>query len=331
VNSYWSFYADAATYSSFRESKRFCHKLAGVTPIRPGEERGSDGWLRAAEEAAWPVLYRWHYLRDRRGAAEDSEALTMREREDAEFVAALSQANHSAGVIDPGWIVTGRHGEECLCEKGGVRLRVRAALLQPESGRPREKEEVAIRFPAERRHWMPLYYCTAGGASCEPQLRVYFNVKPACAAWLLRYVSEGLREAGASYQFKLLNNPRRYTRPDAAVLYVPGEALDACRAIVMRVMASGTSAFRREAPALARPIHPGIAVADEPESARARRTSFGEHRCRIVARGLARAHAGGSRSTADAVEMICREFALENLDSSRPYANSGSQSVAARF
>jgi hypothetical protein len=135
----------------------------------------------------------------------------------------------------------------------------------------------------------------------------------------------------AGYQLKLLNHPRSYTGPDAAVLYVPGSEARVCRAIVDRLMASWTPAFRGAIPALTRGIYPGVAVADEPAALRGRRASFGEHRCRIVARGLARAHAGGCGCVTEAVDAICGEFKLNNIDPAQPYAGAPGRSAAAKF
>jgi hypothetical protein len=330
MSGYWDFYEETARAVSFDATGRVTHKFAGVKPVSlPGKIR-DERWIDGVEEGVWHWLYQWHYLRERRKVPDRREGLTMRELEDPEFVARLSQANRSAGVLDGGWRVVSSGPDECLCEKSGLQLRVSALSLRPDC-QHRENEVVTIRFPAERRHWMPLYYCTCGGIAAEVELRVYFNVKPASAAWLLRTLSQELHESVAGYQLKLLNHPRSYTRPDAAVLYVPGSETRVCRAIVDRLMASGTPAFRGAIPALTRGIYPGVAVADEPSALRGRRTSFGEHRCRIVVRGLARAHAGGCGSVTEAVDAICREFELNNIDPAQPYAGAPGRSAAARF
>ncbi|MGA3236703.1 MAG: T3SS effector HopA1 family protein [Bryobacteraceae bacterium] len=329
MSGYWEFYEETARAVSFDVSGRISHKFAGVKKLPLRSHERDARWIDAVEEVVWPSLYRWHYLRERRKASDRREGLTMREREDPEFVARLLDADRSAGLLDRGWRVAARGPDECLCEKGGLQLRVSAAALEAEGVHPGD-ETVAVRFPAGRRYSMPLYYCTAGGFAAEADLRIYFNVKPACAAWLLRVLSQDLHAAGASYQLKLLNHPRSYTRPDAAVLYVPVSAARVSRAIVDQL--AGASAFRGAIPALTRGIYPGIAVADEPTPLRGgRRASFGEHRCRLLARGLARAHAEGCGSVTQAVTAISREFILANLDPSRPYASPGDRGAAAEF
>jgi hypothetical protein len=206
-----------------------------------------------------------------------------------------------------------------LCDKNGLTLSVPATAAQVAG------ETISVRFPSERRYWMPGYFCTLGGRAIDPDLRIYLNVKPQSAAWLARTITEKLEHSGASYQLKLLNHPRRYTRPDAAVLYVGRDSVDEARTLVKLI--SVTPALRPQTPALARSIHPGIAVADEPLQTPGRFVSFGEHRCRILARALARAHAA---CVQERVHAILREFEAEGLDPARPYA-SGSQGIAADF
>ncbi len=330
MSGYWEFYEETARAISFAGSSRVSHKFTGVKQIATRDEEPNERWIESAEDAVWPLIYRWHYLRDRRNVPEQRGWFTMRQREHPEFVAQLSEANQSRGVLDAGWRVVSRGPDECLCEKGGIPLRISTASLQTEGMRPND-ETVTVRFPCERRYWMPLYYCTAGGIAAEVTLRLYFNVKSACAPWLLRILSHEFQQAGASYELKLLNHPQRYTRPDSAVLYVPASSVDLSRAIIDQLIAMGNSAFRGAVPALTRRIFPGIALADEPPPLRGRRVSFGEHRCRILARGLARSHAEGGHSVTEAVETIRREFVLRDLDPAQPYMAAGGQSAVATF
>jgi HopA1 effector protein family len=163
------------------------------------------------------------------------------------------------------------------------------------------------------------YYCTWGGRTAQPDFRVYFAIKAQCAAWFLQAVTEKLEERGANYQFKLLNHPRAYTRPDVAVLYMNRNGIEDCR-WVLEILATVPSAFRAQTPTFARAIYRGIAVADEPPAAAGGLVSFGEHRSRIVARGLARAHAEGGLTMEQRVQAIYREFESHGLDASRPYS-----------
>jgi hypothetical protein len=329
MSGYWEFYEETARAVRFDGLNRIFHKFAGRKTLPSSRQERDEQWITAVEEVVWPMLYRWHYLREQRKVADRREGLTMREREDPEFVAQLSQANRSAGVFDGGWRVVSNGSDGWLCEKSGLQLRVSAGLQA--DGQHREDDGVAVRFPAERRHWMPLYYCTGGGMAIEAELRIYFNVRPASASWLLRTLSQALQDAAVSYQLKLLNHPQSYTRPDAAVLYVQGSDAGVCRAIVDRLTASGTAAFRKAIPALTRAIYPGVAVADEPTPRRGRRASFGEDRCRIVARGLAHAHAAGGGSVTQTIDAICREFIQGNLDPARPYADEPNRGAAIKF
>jgi hypothetical protein len=305
MNCFHQSYDEAARAFWFQGARRFSHKFAGPRRIPSSSPS-------AAENALWPIIYRWHYLRDSHAEVDPPHATTLREREDPEFVAMLSAANRSSGVWDPGWSIRGAQANESVCEKEGLVLCVPASDV-------RGSETVDVRFPSERRHWMPGYYCTAGGRTAQPDFRVYLNVKPQCAAWLLQTVTSQLEERGASYQLKLLNHPRAYTRPDASVLYMSGGGIEDCRRL-LETLAAAPSAFRAQTPALTRTLYRGIAIADEPPATAGRPVSFGEHRSRMVARGLARARAEGGLTVEQRLQAIYSEFESHGLDASRPYS-----------
>lgn len=316
MNCYQDFYRGIARAFRFQGNHRLEHKLAGTRQLQVADDPTDEAWISAAEESAWHIIYRWHYLRERPVAGPELRPLSMREREDPEFAARLVAADSSQGVFDQGWAVVSRDNGACTCEKDGLRLRV-PAVAEP-------GESIVVRFPAGRRHWMPDYYSTGGGISPQIALRVYFNVKPDWAPWLLRTVSGVFGHAHTGYQFKLLNHPRHYTRPDAAVLYVGSGGIDATITLLREIASSRQPAFRARVPELTLRLEPGIALADEPPKSGRRSMSFGENRSRLLARALARAHADGS----GCVEAIQNEFALQQLDPARPYAAAGGNSLA---
>ena len=234
MNPYWDLYSEAARLISFDSSRRISHKLAGVMQVGSYGDRGGETWITAAEEALWPMIYSWHYLRERRSANDYQIPRTMREHEDSEFIARLAGANNSSGVLDNGWSILVEGADEYLCEKNGLCIRAAADCVFPENGCVAEKHTATIRFPAERRYWMPGYYHTGGGATIRPQFRVYFNVRAHAAPWLLRTLSKWFEASRDGYELKLLNNPRSYSRPDAAVLYLSAAALESCRESIER-------------------------------------------------------------------------------------------------
>lgn len=110
MSGYWEFYEETARAISFAGSSRVSHKFTGVKQIATRDEEPNERWIESAEDAVWPLIYRWHYLRDRRNVPEQRGWFTMRQREHPEFVAQLSEANQSRGVLDAGgvWSAVGR-------------------------------------------------------------------------------------------------------------------------------------------------------------------------------------------------------------------------------
>jgi hypothetical protein len=98
------------------------------------------------------------------------------------------------------------------------------AVMSTKKGGPEALQVVELPIEPPGPGQLRVQVRTAGGVAAEADLRIYFNVRPACAAWLLRVLGQDLNAAGASYQLNLLNHPRSHTRPDAAVLYVPVSA-----------------------------------------------------------------------------------------------------------
>jgi hypothetical protein len=327
---YTRIYEEIAAAFRFERNGRLAHKHAGVKAPSPQVHPGSDVWRAWATNSAWPIIYRWHYLRQMRIQPAVQGFRQLSEMEDPVFAGYLSAANRSAGFTEDGWTIVGRTGGEYLCDREGIRLRVNTSSLETGDQQPELGEEVSVRFPAERRYALANYYCTGGGRAKETDFRVYFHVKPECAAWLVETLTEELARVNASYFFKILNHPGSFTRPDAAVLYMNESELDHGRAVTKTIACRGAQAFRTQVPAFTRRLYPGVAVADEPPDLDGHRPSFGEHRSRIIALGLTRAAAESRSHVEDIVTMMQNELRHEGIDPKRPFS-SGERSAAAQF
>jgi hypothetical protein len=122
--------------------------------------------LSAAENALWPIVYRWHYRRDTLAEVEPPHATTLREREDPEFVAMLSAANRSSGVWDPGWNIREAKANEFVCERNGLVLRVPASCV-------RGSQTVDVLFPPNAVTGCAAI--TAPGAAAQPS-RIFASI-----------------------------------------------------------------------------------------------------------------------------------------------------------
>ncbi|HEY0248845.1 MAG TPA: T3SS effector HopA1 family protein [Gryllotalpicola sp.] len=152
------------------------------------------------------------------------------------------------------------------------------------------------------------------GEPAEPTVRCYLNLVPETAPAIFSDVATGLEHAGIAFAGKLLDNPANYGRPDAAVFYAG--RLDAAELARIAVASHDPAAFGAEVPAFTREVAPGIAVADDPGDG----ISFGYHRCRLVAQGIA---ATGAREPHARLGAIIDTFLRAGVDPARPHLGPG--------
>jgi hypothetical protein len=123
------------------------------------------------------------------------------------------------------------------------------------------------------------------GGVAPPIVRAYWNVSAAAAPVLVRALRRGLDAAGVPYALKAAHDPGAYVRADAAVLYLPARDLSRaapCIAAAHRRVATSLSAA---VPPLTLRAAPGLGLAIDPADG----TSFGMHRCDLLAAGIAAA------------------------------------------
>ncbi|WP_086829041.1 T3SS effector HopA1 family protein [Allokutzneria sp. NRRL B-24872] len=203
---------------------------------------------------------------------------------DAELTALLEEAtpHHEA----PGSaMLLGMGSTTATVEVSGLRLRV------PQNDVPSTVdigEHFTMPLPAARPALSPGFHLVDSSRGFThdrgPLLRVYFHLRSADDAprtW--HAVLNSLEALGIAYRAKVLSRRADYPRRDALVLYLKQDAAHAVRNLPrLPWLGEQTSAFARR-------VAPGVAVAWEPADPREGRTrlSFGQHRARALADGLA--------------------------------------------
>ncbi|MFV8750621.1 T3SS effector HopA1 family protein [Nannocystaceae bacterium ST9] len=278
-------------------------------------------------------LYAQYYLQDpnevENGRTNALSKIPICAREDAELGRALREANRGSGYLEPGWTVVGHEDDATLAHKAGVTLVCREDDIA-EPGPHRVGASIALRFPNERPYTYPGFFTAIGdGGPTTPDegraiVRVYFDVAPTMAAALVSALTGTLGRSLSRFTLKVLNNPRWYTRPDAAVAYLLRDEYPRAHAVVGEIVRSFGERLGDRTPTLARRLAPGVAVAEEPIIEGSNRASFGFHRCGLIAEGLARAHSAGVRTAAGRSACILRAYQDAGLDPARPWLNPGS-------
>lgn len=240
---------------------------------------------------------------------------------DPAFVEALSDANTGRGGWDAGWRVEAVEGTNLQVTRHGLRMRVQSAQCAPAQAPHASGALVSVRRAKEHRAAAPGFYIALGdaeqlGGRDELEVRVYFHVTAGGAAPLVAIATRLLNEAAVAFRLKVLDHPARFSRCDAAVLYLCDGAFDRLRGTLRTIIAACAPHVRIEVPAFAGPLAPGVAVGEHLPRHGA---SFGTSRCRFVAEGIVAAHERNTNGLCDRLDAVARRFAARGLDLDAPY------------
>jgi hypothetical protein len=242
-----------------------------------------------------------------------------------DFVAALSAANDGRGTWEPGWRV-GEVDDEgrVSVTKDALMFWVTPSGLRARGGALSPGESCRVRVAKEVRGLLPGFYLAIGDGDedderddAEPLVRLYWHLRPDAAIAYMAHATTRLNAAGIPFRTKVLNDPEAYNRADAGVLYFGrrqfGRAREAIAAIHGALAASG--GLRPDVPLFSKRLATGLGLAEDPTNA----MSFGEHRCRLVARAICRSFLAGELDPRAKVERLCATFRETSLDPMRPY------------
>jgi hypothetical protein len=269
------------------------------------------------------VLYTRLYTRARPGSA----AIDVSAARD--FVGRLSAANTGRGTFEPGWkLVSVDEDGRLAVEKDGLTLWVQAHLFLARNGSTEPGTLGRVRVGKELRGLMPGFYFAIGdGHEDEPEdaarpiVRVYWHLTSSIAPTAIHAVTSRLNRLAVPFRMKVLSEPASYVRADAGVLYLGKEHYKKAESAIGEAYFTVRSGLRPETPLFVKRLAPGLGLAEDPGE---QDTSFGQHRCRLVAQALWRCHTSGLRSEQRVAE-IAAEFERVGLRLEQPYLEAGSQ------
>jgi hypothetical protein len=270
-------------------------------------------------------LYENFYCRGEAGPARDPDGRPAR-RAFTPFVQLLSAGNAGAGTREPGWQVRGFEGRAIVVERNGLSLWVR-----PEDTWPRRRRAVAggatvsVSLPKELLQLSPGFYMALGNRWLETGagpgiLRFYWHVRSEGAAALVAGVTASLNRASLPFRLKVVNEPERYSRCDAGVLYALERDFGFLARLVAGVYAGVSSYLEPATPAFTRHLAPGLGLAEDPGDG----DSFGMNRCGLLAEGLIRAYEEAKESVAERMGVVERCFEEAGINLAAPFLNPGS-------
>jgi hypothetical protein len=291
------------------------------TPVEFAQSTGSSDADRVSllRNSLAGVLYRYFYAPGHPVRAGE----TFQEGPDDELAQAMARANVAPAFVDWGWQINGHSGETSLVEKDGLMVQVPTDELVITTG----SEQVGVRFASGYPNASPGFFLITSESGPAPDfqgVRVYWNLAPEGRVRLLESLSRALSDATIPFALKALTIPEAVQRADSCVLYVERRAYARWRPLVSEVYAALHPYVREGIPGFTKSIADGLAIGEDP----GRNASFGEHRCGLIARGLAGALVDG-RDQAGTRAAIRAELLEAGLDPSAPYLAPGSTDVYA--
>jgi hypothetical protein len=161
----------------------------------------------------------------------------------------------------------------------------------------------------------------ASGPSPTGATSCFLHLHPSTAPEVFARVVTSLDGYGVAFRAELAGDPAACARADAAVVTVDRSDASTLARVAMRIQQRAPFALAPSVPAFTRQLAPGIGLADEPGPG----TTFGRHRCRLVAAGLVAAGHGAELAARRAA--VLRTLADVGLDPAALHLNPGSREV----
>jgi hypothetical protein len=159
------------------------------------------------------------------------------------------------------------------------------------------------------------YLQSTHGPPLAPLVRLYFSVRPDSVAAVLRVLTVALASHAMRFVLKCPLHPSHYLRADALVLYVERSSAAAAETLARQAAFETAGRLRSSRPALTRALAPGVSMADDPGPD----TSFGEHRCRLLAPAVRSLMETPAASIDEALARLQGALANAGVDPARPW------------
>jgi hypothetical protein len=173
------------------------------------------------------------------------------------------------------------------------------------------------RFSYRTSGGVPSFVVTVGSRAGDDTASCYLHLQPGTAPDVFARMVASLDGYGLGFRAELAGDPAACARTDTAVVTVRRSDVPTVARAALRLQQRSPFALAPSVPAFTRQLAPGVAVADEPGPG----TTFGRHRCRLIAAGiLAAGHGAGPAARRVAV---LRTLTAAGLDPAALHLNRG--------
>lgn len=236
------------------------------------------------------------------------------------LLATLIAANHSKASWVEGWQIDQvlTKGSILAGKNGGLRTFAAGEYISsrgPGCGPAPEGPVMVFRI-SESQTLQPAYYYAFGETICpfagSDMLRFYWNIPAQHAPKLMACLTRGMDRFQVPFSLKFPKKATSYARRDTAVLYTHRWYYPITALVLEAVYQDVAACLRPDTPLFTRQLAPGLGFAEDPGE------SFGEHRCRILARALL-------NSSSEPFGALQEAFRHEGLSLDRPWLNAESR------
>jgi hypothetical protein len=268
-------------------------------------------------------LYKDFYCRGFPSPAEQ-EVINGQDVGVTSFVRQLSVANAGNGYCSDGWSVHTVKGCNVVVRGAGLKLWVRPRdCLIPRDALLKSGTRLGLRFPKELLSISPGFYVALGdkelvGDSSQALVRFYWNLTPEGSISFMRKATFLLNKAEVPFKIKVVNDPVRFTRRDAVVLYIRKVDYRQVSKPMERIYPQVVRSLKNGEPAFTKQLAMGVGLAEDPGQGE----SFGSHRCRILAEGLVRAYEQRKKSVQEQLQVVTECFQENGINLNKPFVTS---------
>jgi HopA1 effector protein family len=253
----------------------------------------------------------------------------------AEVAEHYRAADAASGRFEPGWVVL--HPADALARIGPPRSPWQVPAARGEETRwvdpidllfaegvglrPPAGSAIAVSARRDSAELLPGWWTTLSAAwstGSPPLVRLYWSVPAGEVCRLVAGLTAAL-DPDRPHALKCPLDLDRCRRPDAVVLYLPAAAWDDLRPGLVAAHRRVRRWLRPGVPALTLELAPGLALAEDPGD-----DSFGAHRCRIVADGLAAARQAGVTDPDALCDAAVAALGRHGIGADAPYRSRGS-------
>ncbi len=251
---------------------------------------------------------------------------------DPQFVQRLSERNRTQARWEAGWTIYSVGGRGEVYVQKGDRQRTAIPGEYITNGvpgmPPQQGGIISVPVARESAVAQPGFYYAYGQTLGDvwddfALLRFYFHSTAESATAVVEWVTSQFNRYQVPFRMKTLVDPSMYQRTDATVLYLSRRYHDiACR-LIGAMAAEVAEQLAPSVPLFTLPLRPGVGMAEEPHTGE----SFGMHRSRLVAEGLADAFTLGDSSDAARRKAIAGRFVAAGCNLEAPHMSPGSSTL----